>query len=65
MQAVNQVMFLKGMDPTIMSVFHDLIDLEKKMIKRTSKISNLKQKQKMSLSEVTLRKVTLDNYIKK
>ena len=42
MRAVNQVMLLKGMDPTIMSVFYDLIDLEKKMVKHTKKNSNLK-----------------------
>ena len=49
MKAVSQVMLLKGMDPTIISVFYDLIDLEKKMVKRTKIISNLKQKQKMSV----------------
>jgi len=34
MKAVKQVMLIKGLDPTIISVFYDLIDLEKKMIHR-------------------------------
>ena len=58
MTAVHQVMLLKGMDPTIMSVFYDLIGLEKKMVHRR------KKKQKLTMVEVDLKKITLDNYIK-
>ena len=32
MKAVRQVILLKGMDPSVVSVFFDLIELEKKMI---------------------------------
>ena len=39
MSAVSQVMLLKGMDPTIVSVFYDMIMLEEKMIKRTKNSS--------------------------
>lgn len=58
MTAVHQVMLLKGMDPTVMSVFFDLIGLEKKMVHRR------KKKQKLTMVEVDLKKVTLDNFIK-
>jgi len=59
MRAVKQVMLFIGMDPTIMSVFSDLIELEKKMIHRR------KKKQKLSVAEVFFRKETLDNYLKR
>lgn len=41
-----------------MSVFFDLIGLEKKMVHRR------KKKQKLTMVEVDLKKVTLDNFIK-
>ena len=34
MTAVRSVMLLKGMDPTIISVFYDLVKLEFKMVHR-------------------------------
>ena len=37
MMAVKQVMLFNEMDPTILSVFYDLIKLEKKMINRRKK----------------------------
>ena len=58
MKAVKQVMLIKGLDPTIISIFYDLIDLEKKMIHRR------KQKQKLSVAEVFIRKETLDSYLR-
>lgn len=59
MKAVWQVMLLKGMDPTIISVFFDIVDLEKKMIHRR------KQKQKQTKAEIFLRKETLDIYMRR
>ena len=59
MRAVKQVMLFNGMDPTILSVFYDLIELEKKMIHRR------KKKQRLSVAEVFFRKETLDNYLKR
>ena len=58
MRATKQVMLIKGMDPTIISVFSDLIDFEKKMIYKNS----VKKKEE---EEVYLRKVTLDAYLRK
>ena len=58
MRAVKQVMLLKGMDPTIISIFYDLVEFERLMIHKTS------QKKKEE-EEIYLRKVTLDNYIRR
>ena len=58
MSAVKQVMLINGLDPTVMSVFFDLVDLEKKMVHRR------KQKQKLTVAEVFLRKTTLDSFLK-
>ena len=58
MTAVRSVMLLNGMDPTVISVFYDLVKLEFKMVHRK------KQKQKLSSIEIDLRKVTLDLFIK-
>ena len=58
MSAVKQIMLINGLDPTFISVFYDLIDLEKKMVHRR------KQKQKLTVAEVFLRKTTLDSYLK-
>ena len=59
MKAVKLVMLIKGMDPTVISVFYDLIDLESRMIKRRKK-----QKPKPSAAEVFLRRETLDSFVK-
>lgn len=52
-------MLINGMDPTIVSVFFDLVDLERRMISKS------KRKYKLSTAEDSLRKVTLDNYLKR
>lgn len=57
-RAVKQVMLIKGMDPMIISVFWDMIEFERKMIQKNS------QKKKEE-EEIYLRKVTLDNYIRR
>lgn len=59
MRAVHQVMLINGMDPTIVSIFFDLVDLERRMISKS------KRKFKLSSAEDSLRKVTLDNYLKR
>lgn len=59
MRAVHQVMLINGMDSTIVSVFFDLVDLERRMISKS------KRKFKLSSAEDSLRKVTLDNYLKR
>ena len=59
MNAIKQVMLCKGMDPMIMSIYGDLINLEKKMVHRR------KHKQKLTNAEVALRRATLDKFLQK
>ena len=58
MRAVKQVIMIKGMDPSIISVFHDLVEFERKMIYRTSS-------KKKEEEEMYLRKITLDSFLRK
>ena len=58
LRAAKQVILIKGMDPTIISVFHDMVEFERKMIYKTS----TKKKEE---EEMYLRKITLDSFLRK
>ena len=58
MRAVGQVMLINGMDPMIVSIFFDLIDLERKMLIMR------KTNEKIIVDEKFLRLETNDRYLR-
>ena len=58
MRAVGQVMIINGMDPMIVSIFFDLIDLERKMLIMR------KTNEKIIVDEKFLRLETNDRYLR-
>ena len=58
MRAVGQVMLINGTDPMIVSIFYDLIDLERKMLIMR------KTNEKIIVDEKFLRLETNDRYLR-
>ena len=58
MRAVSQVMLINGTDPMIISIFYDLIDLERKMLIMR------KTNEKIIVDEKFLRLETNDRYLR-
>ena len=58
MRSVGQVMLINGIDPMIISVFFDLIDLERKMLIMR------KTNEKIIVDEKFLRLETNDRYLR-
>ena len=58
MRAVSQVMLINGTDPMIVSIFYDLIDLERKMLIMR------KTNEKIIVDEKFLRLETNDRYLR-